>query len=97
MSISPVVRPISPLRQRMLEDMAVRGLRARRCHASNIARARELLAVAPPPKPISDDPADPLPPCPCCGGRMRIIEAFGRWGQPRAPPHSPAPTGVSAA
>lgn len=28
MSISPVVRPISPLRQRMLEDMAVRGLRA---------------------------------------------------------------------
>jgi Putative transposase/Transposase zinc-binding domain len=73
------------------------GLLARRCHASNIARARELLAVAPPPKPISDEPADPLPPCPCCGGRMRIIEAFGRWGQPRAPPHSPAPTGESAA
>jgi hypothetical protein len=34
-------------------------------------------------------PAEPpaqLPPCPCCGGRMRIIETFERWMRPRAPP-----------
>jgi hypothetical protein len=27
-----------------------------------------------------------LPPCPCCGGRMIVIEIFARWRQPRAPP-----------
>ena len=34
------------------------------------------------------------PPCPCCGGRMIIIETFQRWMQPRAPPVCPAPTGT---
>ena len=34
------------------------------------------------------------PPCPCCGGRMIIIETFERWRQPRAPPHGPHQPGA---
>ena len=57
---------------------------------SNIARARELLTV-----PVSSEPPDTpetpaaeqarmLPrPCPCCGGRMFIIETFARGGEPK--------------
>ena len=30
--------------------------------------------------------ADHRPPCPCCGGRMIIVETFERCGAPRAPP-----------
>src|SRR5438552_2714105 len=61
--------------------------------ADNIARARELLAV-------SNSQAEPTgaavdagkPTCPCCGGRMIIIEVFERGA---APPHRPtAPTSV---
>jgi hypothetical protein len=37
---------------------------------------------------------EPRPPCPCCGGRMIIIETFQRWMQLRAPPVCPAPTGT---
>ena len=70
------------------------GLLASSARKANIARARELLAVALPPEPIEvSEPLDRLPPCPCCGGRMTIIETFGRWRQPRAPPHAPAPSG----
>jgi len=71
------------------------GLLASATRKANIARARDLLAApsranAQEPAP----PADPRPPCPCCGGRMTIIETFGRrWRQPRAPPNAPAPTG----
>jgi Putative transposase/Transposase zinc-binding domain len=37
-----------------------------------------------------DDPAT-HPPCPCCGGRMRIIERFGRGASPKTPqPRWPA-------
>ena len=56
--------------------------------AFNIARVRELLAVSTPTrKPVeTEEPPAQLPPCPCCGGRMRIIETFERWIQPRAPP-----------
>ena len=70
------------------------GLLASSACKVNITRARELLAMAPPLKPIEvPEPLGWLPPCPCCGGRMTIIETFGRWRQPRAPPHAPAPTG----
>ncbi|HET6198215.1 MAG TPA: transposase zinc-binding domain-containing protein [Acetobacteraceae bacterium] len=31
-------------------------------------------------------PPDHHPPCPCCGGRMMIVEVFGRGGAPRGPP-----------
>jgi hypothetical protein len=71
------------------------GLFASTTRKANIARVRELLAVAPPPEAIvTEEPPDLLPPCPCCGGRMRIIETFERWMQPRAPPRHPAATGA---
>ena len=70
------------------------GLLASSARKASIARARELLAVAPPPEPVEvPEPPDWLPPCPCCGGRMTIIETFSRWSQPRAPPRAPTPTG----
>ena len=68
------------------------GLLAGSARKASIARARQLLDVAPPPD--DTEPAEPIdvrPPCPCCGGHMVIIEAFERWQQPRAPPSSPAP------
>ena len=70
------------------------GLFANTGRADNIARARELLGV---PKPQSDAPdADTLEqpptlahPCPCCGGRMIIIEIFERGCSPRYRPAAP--------
>jgi len=70
------------------------GLLASAGCKANIARARELIAV---PMPAVDPPgahdtadpdtaADHRPPCPCCGGRMLIVETFGRGGSPRGPP-----------
>jgi Putative transposase/Transposase zinc-binding domain len=71
------------------------GLLASSTRKASIARARELLATSPPAEPAEPaEPSSPLPPCPCCGGRMRIIEIFGRWSQPRAPPQAPTPTGT---
>jgi len=63
------------------------GLLARSSCASNIARARELLAA---PKP-QGEPVDASinhnePACPCCGGRMIIIEVFQRGTAPRHRP-----------
>ena len=58
--------------------------------AANIARARQLLAVpqstAQPnidPAAESDQPRALPNPCPCCGGRMIIIETFARNRQPK--------------
>jgi hypothetical protein len=68
------------------------GILASSARKANIALARQLLNVAPPPddaEPI--EPVDVRPPCPCCGGHMVVIEAFECWQQPRAPPASPAP------
>jgi hypothetical protein len=72
------------------------GLLASSARKLDIARARELLAVAPPAAtPVeASEPIDWRPPCPCCGGRMRIIEMFERWMQPRAPPRAGAATGA---
>jgi hypothetical protein len=67
------------------------GLLASSSRKTSLAHARELLAVAPPV--MNDPPADPdgfRPPCPCCGGRMIVIEVFERWRQPRGPPHATA-------
>jgi predicted Zn-ribbon and HTH transcriptional regulator len=65
------------------------GLLASGTRADNIARARRLLDVpeagdtncaeATEPKPLSQ-------PCPCCGGRMIIIERFQRGASPRTRP-----------
>jgi hypothetical protein len=63
--------------------------------AKNIARIRALLAV--PLIPIDainaanakpEEPKTPEHSCPCCGGRMRIIETFLRGQQPK---HRPTP------
>jgi hypothetical protein len=73
------------------------GLLASATRKVTIAHVRELLAVSAPPEPIeAEEPPDQLQPCPCCGGRMRIIETFERWMQPRAPPRAPAATGASS-
>ena len=69
------------------------GLLASGTRAENIARARQLLDVpaaqpeagdincaeANEPKPLSQ-------PCPCCGGRMIIIETFQRGSSPHYRP-----------
>ena len=73
------------------------GLLASATRKASIARARELLA-APQPEvegsatgdTVATDLTDWRPPCPCCGGRMVIVETFERGGHPRAPP-SPEP------
>ena len=66
------------------------GLFANGGRAENLARARELLATEPPQDEQADqtDAADEPPayPCPCCGGRMVIIETFDPGCPPRAPP-----------
>jgi Putative transposase len=73
------------------------GLLSASARTANLARARQLLAVAPPlSDDLPDEPLDVRPPCPCCGGHMIIIETFARWSQPRAPPHRPNPTGRPA-
>jgi hypothetical protein len=71
------------------------GLLASGTRAVNIARARQLLAMPtcsePPdtPETPAPDQARMLPrPCPCCGGRMFIIETFARGCQPK---HRPTP------
>ncbi len=63
------------------------GLLASAGRRDNLARARELLAVPPATEPTEAlKPSDHRPPCPCCGGRMIVIETFERCSQPRAPP-----------
>ena len=75
------------------------GLFANGGRVRNIARARELLDM-----PITEttaktddrkddeatEPTPPTRPCPCCGGRMIVIETFERGHQPRAPPYDPS-------
>ena len=64
------------------------GLLASGTRADNIARARRLLDV--PQHEASDDgragDAELSHPCPCCGGRMIIIETFQRGSSPRYRP-----------
>lgn len=68
------------------------GLLAGGAHKASLALARRLLEVAPEPQDTAlVEPANPRPPCPCCGGRIVVIESFERWCQPRAPPTTCAP------
>ena len=70
------------------------GLLASASCKANIARARQLMAVpmaeVEPPAvhdtPDRDVTTDQRPPCPCCGGRMIIVEVFARGAAPRGPP-----------
>jgi len=72
------------------------GLFANTGRAATIARLRELLGCAPLPaekvaSPSQNEPAEAVwPPCPCCGGRMIVIEFFERGTQPRYRPPSAA-------
>jgi hypothetical protein len=59
-----------------------------------IARARELLGLTTPAAEAAAeiDPASAQPlaqPCPCCGGRMFVIETFEAGCQPRHRPSAP--------
>jgi hypothetical protein len=74
------------------------GLLASGKRAENVARARELLT--PPIIPVhaikaattnADQPQTSEHRCPCCGGRMIIIERFERGATPHYRPSSPTP------
>ncbi|MGH6724978.1 MAG: IS91 family transposase [Pseudolabrys sp.] len=75
------------------------GLLANGTRAANIANSRELLAVPSrpkqpeTPKAALDEPRVLPRPCPCCGGRMIIIETFTRGCEPTHRP-TPAPTAI---
>src|SRR5262245_45814010 len=68
------------------------GLLASAGCKANIARARQLMAApmaqVDPPHDTADPDAttDHRPPCPCCGGRIIIVEVFARGAAPRGPP-----------
>ena len=65
------------------------GLFAGSSRKASLALARHLLTATAPPDAPSQEPPDIHPPCPCCGGRMIVIETFARWHEPRAPPQRP--------
>jgi hypothetical protein len=74
------------------------GLFANGNRAENVARARALLTM-PTPQNQAEPTAAPEPdqpcvlprPCPCCGGRMIVIEIFAPGCQPRhRPAHQPS-------
>jgi hypothetical protein len=68
------------------------GLLAGSARKASLALARDLLNVAAPSDDdTTDEPDDFRPPCPCCGGRMIVIETFDRWRQPRGPPDKTTP------
>jgi Putative transposase/Transposase zinc-binding domain len=69
------------------------GLFANANRVENLAKARALLGPPKEPAPMQDTvPAQPTPstPCPCCGGRMILVEIFEYGAMPKA--WSPPPT-----
>jgi Putative transposase/Transposase zinc-binding domain len=100
--------PIHEFIRRFLTHVLPKGFhRIRHCglfangnRAANIAKARELLAAPSPsehPEPSEaaavDGPCVLPRPCPCCGGRMIIIETFARGCEPKHRP-TPAPAAI---
>ena len=74
------------------------GLFANANRAANIARIRELLAarVSAPDTDAAgtaDGPRVLALPCPCCGGRLIIVTAFGPGGPPQ---HRPSPVAIDS-
>jgi Putative transposase len=69
------------------------GLFANGHRADKVELCRKLLAVPSPRSTPENDnsnevaPANDPPPCPCCGGRMKIIETFERTHKSRAESH----------
>ncbi len=70
------------------------GLFANGGRVANIARARELLGVVAAQTDHTDANDSEVTalaqPCPCCGGRMIVIETFEPGHPPRAPPQAKA-------
>ena len=69
------------------------GLLANAARAANLAKLRALLQSEPSTKAQMDaetDAAAPPRACPCCGGRMLLIETFERGAAPQSPPIRPA-------
>jgi len=67
------------------------GLFANANRAENLARMRELLDMTEPEPETSNATAPETPEplvrrCPCCGGRMLIVEIFRAGAMPRARP-----------
>ena len=72
------------------------GLFANGNRAANIARIRALLATLAPDTngtDTTDGPRVLALPCPCCGGRLVIVEAFGPGGPPH---HRPVPEAIDS-
>lgn len=98
MTHSVLDAPISPLRQRLIDDMNMRRFsrETQRDYLRDIGRLAAFLGRSPDTAPADDrrrfqiEQQDFRPPCPCCGGRIIIIETFERWRQPRGPPHATA-------
>jgi hypothetical protein len=71
------------------------GLFAHGGRATNLTRARALLGAREPCATVTADPAGATAPpsltqpCPCCGGRMLIIERFARASSPAHRPSAP--------
>jgi hypothetical protein len=65
------------------------GLFANTARAANLAKARALLHVPPPPVVEPETDAKPAGACPCCGGRMVLIEIFERGSSPHSAPTRP--------
>ncbi len=69
------------------------GLFANAARSANLAKVRALLHPPPPPPAAQDDAEPPIPEppraCPCCGGRMLLIETFERGVAPRTAPVRP--------
>ncbi|MDQ2861317.1 MAG: IS91 family transposase [Pseudomonadota bacterium] len=69
------------------------GLFANTARAANLAKARALLPAPPPPVPETgakpEVTAKPDNPCPCCGGRMILVEVFERGASPRGGASAP--------
>jgi len=62
------------------------GLFANTARAEAMAKARALLHVPPPPSAEPEAEAKTPIACPCCGGRMILVEIFERGSTPRTAP-----------
>jgi hypothetical protein len=68
------------------------GLFANPSRAANLAKARALLQPPPSPADTRPEPEAPVKSptaCPCCGGRMILIEIFERGATPKTAPTTP--------
>jgi hypothetical protein len=92
---------ISPLRRRMIEDMAIRKFAQKTQHdyvqrvkdfANYLKRSPDTANAIKTARTKSEEPKAPEHACPCCGSRMRIIETFLPGQKPKAsrsPQHRP--------